>query len=474
MHTPVADMGFYNFIDSHILLPVADILYGSSVHTRIKEFRKYDSIPRTGIISLQNNKLQRLIRHCYENVPYYTKLFDRLGLKPEDIQTREELIRLPILTKQMIRDNYSDLIPKNIPSSRLIKCSTGGSTGTPLQFCKDAQEWSGQKAATLRAWEWYGLHLGDKIFSLGGNSIVKKKKKFSYKNIYDEIIMRNFKRSSADVTDEEMQKHYDFLMKLKPKAIRGYGSSLYIFARFIERMNLPVCPITVVLTTGEVLVPEYRRKIEQVFRAPVYDEYGAGDGGILSHECPQRDGLHIEESLCVIEITDKDGNVLPDGQVGFVTTTDLENYAFPFLRYHVGDMAYIKPDACPCGRSSRRFGEIMGRAGRLVYNKQGVPISPTMLPIMMYPDLDYHKFENQVLYNMIDKFQIRQDKDGDIHILLKMKDKADEDPTKYSFVITNYRNHFIGSEVSLTFVDEIPVLPSGKEDYCVSEYDYKV
>ena len=466
-------MGFYNILDSKLLLPVADKIYGSAVHTRLKEFRNYDSMSREETESLQSEKLRKLVRHCYENVPYYTKLFERLGLMPEDIQTRADLVKLPILTKQIIRDNYDDLIPRDMPSSRLIKCSTGGSTGMPLQFCKDAKEWSGQKAATLRAWEWYGLHLGDKIFSLGGNSIVKKKKKFSYKNVYDEVIMRNFKHSSADVTDEGMQKHYESLMKLKPKAIRGYGSSLYIFARYIEKKHLPVCPIKVVLTTGEVLVPEYRRKLEQVFNAPVYDEYGAGDGGILSHECPQKDGLHIEGALCVIEITDKAGNVLPDGQVGYVITTDLENYAFPFLRYQVGDMAYIKPGTCPCGRQSRRFGEIMGRAGRLVYNKQGVPISPTMLPIMMYPDLDYHKLENQELYNKIDKFQIRQDRQGDIQVLLKMKNKTDEAPAMYDYLISNYRNHFMGSDVSLSFVDEIPVLPSGKEDYCVSEFEYK-
>ena len=464
-------MGFYNFIDRNILLPLGDLIYGSTVRSRLVEFRRYDQLSQDKIKDLQDKKLEKLILHCYKNVPYYTKLFDRLGIKPEDIKTRTDLTKLPVLTKQIIRDNYDDLMSTDIPASRLIKCSTGGSTGTPLQFCKDAKEWSGQKAATLRAWEWYGLQLGDKIFSLGGNSIVKKKKKFSYKNIYDEVIMRNFKHSSADVTDEGMQKHYESLMKLKPTAIRGYGSSLYIFARYIEKNQLPVCPIKVVLTTGEVLVPEYRRKLEQVFQAPVYDEYGAGDGGILSHECPQRDGLHIEESLCVIEITDKVGNVLPDGQVGYVITTDLENYAFPFLRYQVGDMAYIKPGDCSCCRQSRRFGEIMGRAGRLVYNKQGVPISPTMLPIMMYPDLNYHKLENQILYNKIDRFQIRQDKAGDIKILLKMKNKADEMAQMYDYIIMNYSSHFKGSEVTLYFVDEIPTLPSGKEDYCVSEFD---
>ena len=463
-------MSLYNILDQCLFLPIGDLVYGSGVHRRLKEFRAVDNMPRKEIFIIQNEKLRKLIRHCYDNVPYYTALFKRLGLTPDDIQSGQDLQKLPVLTKQIIREHYEDLFASNINTKRVIRCSTGGSTGTPLQFCKDAAEWSGQKAATLRAWEWYGLHLGDKIFSLGGNSIVKKKKHFSLKNLYDTIIMRNFKHSSADVTDEGMRRHYESLMKLRPAAIRGYGSSLYIFARYIERFRLPVCPIKVILTTGEVLVPEYRRKLEEVFQAPVYDEYGAGDGGILSHECPRQDGLHIEETLCFIEITDKDGKVLPDGEPGFVTTTDLENYVFPFLRYQVGDLAYLRKDRCPCERASRVFGEVLGRAGRLVYNKQGVPISPTMLPIMMYPDLDYHKIESQILYNKIDRFQIRQDEQGDIRILLKMKKKEDEDHEMFSFIKTNYENHFTGSAVSISFVDDIPRLPSGKEDYCVSEF----
>ena len=466
-------MSLYNFIDKHILLPVGDLIYGSCIHRKLKEFRCNDKLTRERILEIQNEKIRKLVFHCYENVPYYRDVFTSRGLKPSDIQTGEDLYKLPILTKQIIRDHYNELFATNADAKRIIKSSTGGSTGTPIQFSKDAKEWSEQKAATLRAWEWYGLRLGDKIFSLGGNSIVQKKNPFSLKNLYDMIIMRNIKHSSADVTDEGMMAHYKSLMKLKPKAIRGYGSSIYILARFIEKEHLPICPLKVILTTGEVLVPEYRRKMEEVFNAPVFDEYGAGDGGILSHECTLRDGLHIEETLCYIEITDKKGNVLPDGTPGFVTTTDLENYVFPFLRYHVGDMAYIKPGECTCGLKSRRFGEVLGRAGRLVYNKQGVPISPTMFLFMMYPDLDYKKPENKILYNKIDKFQIRQDKDGDIQILMKMKDKADEDKDIYDYVRINYMKHFIDSSVFLFFVDEIPTLPSGKEDYCVSDFVYQ-
>ena len=92
--------------------------------------------------------------------------------------------------------------------------------------------------------------------------------------------------------------------------------------------------------------------------------------------------------------------------------------------------------------------------------------------MMFYPNLDYHNREYQKRYYKIDRFQIRQDKQGDILILLKLKDPS-EPHEQFNYIIDNYRNHFVGSEVTLRFVDEIPTLPSGKEDYCVSEYEYK-
>jgi len=465
-------MTLYNILDRYVFLPLGDMVYGSCVVAKLKEMRRNDHLTEEEIRNLQNAKLKKLVKHCYDTVPYYTHLFDKLGIKPEQIQTREDLKILPVLTKQIIRENYNDFFSTAVDPKRLRHKSTGGSTGTPLSFCSDSEEWSSWKASTLRAWEWYGLNLGDKIFSLGGNSINQRKHFFSLKGLYDRIIMRNHKFSSADVSDECMQRHYETMMKIKPTAIRGYGSALYILARYIERNNLPVCPIRVVLTTGEVLVPDYRRKLQEVFHAPVYDAYGAGDGGILSHECPKHEGLHITEEACIIEITDMEGNLLPDGEIGQVCTTDLDNYAFPFLRYLVGDMAYLKKEKCSCGRSSRLIAEVMGRNGRLVYNKQGVPISPLMLWVMMYPHLNYHEVEHQNVYSKIEKFQVRQNKLGDIDILLKLYDK-NEPHEQFDYVLTNFRNHFVGSKVELKFVDEIPTLPSGKEDYCVSEYEYK-
>lgn len=464
-------MNLYNFVDKNLLLPLGDIVYGSNISAQWRRLKQSEFLTELELHELQDKKLRKLIDHCYSSVPYYNDLFCKLNITPKDIQCREDLCKLPVLTKQIIRDNYKSLFSTAVDKRYRKAASTGGSTGTPLLFCTDKREWSLQRAATLRAWESYGIHIGDRIFSLGGTSVTNKRGTISQKGLYDLVIMQNYKYSSSEVDDASQEEHLQAFKRLRPRVVRGYGSSLVIFARYIKKVGFHPKSIKAVLTTGEVLMPNYRKELEEVFQAPVYDAYGAGDGGIVAHECPYRNGLHLSEELCIIEITDKNGGLLPDGQVGFVTTTDLENYAFPFLRYHVGDMSYIKSEPCSCSRHSRQLGEVMGRAGKLLYNKQGVPISPTLLPIMLYPNLDYHSSENQILYNQIDRFQIRQDKFGDIRILLKMKSPQTDTPLKND-IIKNYMNHFVGSNVTLELVDYIPVLPSGKEDYCVSEYEH--
>lgn len=465
-------MSLYSKINRTILIPLADKVMHRGLAAEWKLMDRMDMAPEEELMGLQTQRLQQLMQHCYHHVPYYHNLFDSLGIKPEEIQTREDLKRLPVMTKQTVRDHYNELISDDAARRSHQNASTGGSTGTPMQYKKDSQAWSMQWASNFRGWEWWGFQVGEKLFTLGGNSLVKKRKVFTPKDIFDLVIMRNMKRSSADVSDEAMQAHYEALMRWKPKAIRGYGSSLVILARYIEKKQLPVCPIKVIFTTGEILMPEYRETLERVFQCPVMDGYGAGDGGIDAQECNPYHGMHLAEERCVVEIVDKDGNSVPDGEIGYVISTDLGNYVFPFVRYQVGDMAYIQKEKCPCGRASRVIGKVIGRAGKLLYNKAGVPISPTMLPIMLYRDNDYHTEANCVIYNKIDKFQIRQDAQGDIRILLKLKYK-NEDKKQFEYCVTNFENHFVGSKVSLEFVDEIPTMPSGKEDYCVSEYKYE-
>jgi len=465
-------MSIYSVIDRKILIPLGDRLKGRNLHGAFAEALQTEWLSEDRLRELQNEKLRRLVRHCYENVPYYRRVFTERKLRPEDIRDREDLAKLPVLTKQLIREHYQELCAEDIRLRPCLEGSTGGSTGTPMRFLEDLETWNKTRGLNLRGWTWAGFHVGEKLFTLAGNSLVDSKenrRKMRVKNLYDRLIMRNLKRDCTDITPEAMAEHYRAMMKYRPAGIRGYASSLYFLARYIEQNQLPVCPVKVVFTTGEKLHPKYRDKIQQVFKAPVFDAYGASDGGLTAHECAMHEGLHLGEEHCVVEIVDREGRPLPDGEIGQVLSTDLNNYAFPFLRYQLGDLAYIRKERCSCGRSHRLLGEVVGREGRAIYNKQGRPYSSIVIDNMMFRNLDIHSEESQRLYEKMDRFQIRQDSNGDLRILIKPVD-AGEPLSTFEYIKDNFQTYFPESRVELLFVEEIPPLPSGKEDYCVSEY----
>lgn len=466
-------MSLYSLLDQKIIIPLADRLKGRNLTGEIRFLSSTEWLSEKDLYDLQCKKLRQLIEHCYNNVPYYRKVFDSLGLIPEDIQSREDLSKLPILTKQIIKDNFADLVSLDLSSRRSIDGSTGGSTGTPMRFKEDVNSWNRLRALTFRGWRWADFNLGERLFTLAGNSLVKKNTqslKWLEKNLYDRIVIRNEKHNCTDLTPKALYGYYRAMMRYKPAAIRGYASSIYFLAKYIEQNSLSTCPIKAVFTTGEKLHPTYRYKIQQVFHAPVFDGYGASDGGVSAQECYMHEGLHIGEEHCIIEIVDSAGNVVPDGEIGHVISTDLNNYVFPFIRYKVGDLAYIKKTLCSCGRKHRLLGEVIGREGRAIYNKQGRPYSSIVLDNMMFKDLDIHTEECQRLYERIEQFQIRQDKKGDLTILIKPV-KPDEVLTTFSYISDNFHLFFPESEVEIKLVDHIPPLPSGKEDYCYSEYE---
>ena len=465
-------MSLYSILDRKFILPLAEKLEGRNLTGELAMALKTQWLSEADLLELQNTKLQKLIHHCYENVPYYRRLFDNLNLTPYDIKTRSDLVKIPILTKELIKEHYEELVSNDISKRKHIENSTGGSTGTPMRFKLDINTWNKLRGVNFRGWTWAGFNIGEKMFTLAGNSLVKKNtagKKLLIKNIYDNIIMRNKKHDCTDITPEALESHYKAMMKYKPQSIRGYASSLYFFARYIEKNNLPICNIKVIFTTGEKLHPKYRYKIQQVFHAPVFDGYGASDGGVAAHECYMHEGLHIAEEHCIIEIVDNSGTIVPDGEIGHVITTDLNNYTFPFLRYKVGDLAYIKKNLCSCGRKHRLLGEVIGREGRAIFNKQGRPFSSIVIDNMMFKDLDIHSEKSQRLYEKMDRFQIRQDKNGDIRILIRPVNPKEPIST-FQYIKDNFIFYFPDSDIDIILVDDIPPLPSGKEDYCVSEY----
>lgn len=136
-------MNLKKLIYKELFLNLSDLITGQSVYSKFKFLQKSDSWTKQQIIDFQNNKLKQLIFHAYNYVPYYHDLFDNLSLKPNDIKTKEDLNKLPILTKAIIKkEGISRFTSTKYPKSKTVKMSSSGSTGEPLFYLTTKEAYS--------------------------------------------------------------------------------------------------------------------------------------------------------------------------------------------------------------------------------------------------------------------------------------------------------------------------------------------
>lgn len=143
-------MSIYSIIDRKVIIPLGDKIKGRNLHGEFADALKTQWLSEEGLARLQNDKLQRLLKHAYLNVPYYTRVFNELGLMPQDIKSRADLAKLPILTKEIIKEYHDELISKDIDNRQAIDGSTGGSTGTPMRFKEDMNTWNKLRGLNFR------------------------------------------------------------------------------------------------------------------------------------------------------------------------------------------------------------------------------------------------------------------------------------------------------------------------------------
>ena len=305
---------------------------------------------------IQNYKLKKLIHYAYNNVPYYTNVMNSYGIKPNHIQSQKDLVLFPILTKKIIKENFSCLLSTKIRSLRPVRKITGGSTGVPLQYLITRGVESVSWGSIWRAWNVGGYSPGDKVVVLAGDSIIGRGIR---RSIYHRL--NNWICLGISVLDEDHLKYmYDMIKKTSCKLIYAYPTPLFVLAQYMKQHNLAL-KVGHIVTTSEMLFPDQRNIIEHVFNCKIYDLYGANDGGVLGFECEYFNGYHLAMEKCITEIVDSSGQIARDSTVGDVILTDLENYAMPFIRYEVGDRGAISNVPCKCSRGLNRLELMCGR-----------------------------------------------------------------------------------------------------------------
>ena len=351
------------FILLKIVIPIVDMMMGMKIKYWYREIKRLNSLSRDEITEWQNRQFRDLIRFAYEHTVYYKEVIDKSGYSIDDFTSTKDVCRLPILTKEIIRQRYSDIIPDNITKIPHRKRSTGGSTGEPLRFIIDENTWGYVTAAKIHAWKTTGFHYGEPFLSFGSTSLFRVNKKKRLHDIYYKL--RNaIALNGMNMEDSICRKYLEIARKKRVKYIYGYASSIYILASYVKKHNVKY-KLNAVFTTSEVLTPEYRQVIEEAFGTKVMDCYGAHDGGITAFEIQRGSYFVGYNTFCEVE---------NPSEISTLYCSNLIDFAFPMLRYEVGD-AVVMDNSANTHYNGQIIKKIEGRTGDIIRLKNGHTIT---------------------------------------------------------------------------------------------------
>jgi phenylacetate-coenzyme A ligase PaaK-like adenylate-forming protein len=290
----------------------------------------------------QLRDVRALLAHAETLVPYYRALFRNLGVRSQDIRDWDDFSRLPILTKDIIREEERNLIREDVPVEKLQKHFSGGSTGVPLKFFRSREYMVNSDAGTYRNLEQCGWRPGEMVaFFWGGSDKLYAMSKPEFEA--RQFIRRMYQFDPFFAGEKDMEKWVQIFARIRPRVILGYASTIAMFAFFLERHGQKIGGVKGAFTTAEKLYKPQREVIERVFGCKVFDSYGSSEVQNIAAECTLGK-MHINADYVVLEEDRMEG----DGPRPFLVTS-LQNYSMPFIRYRNEDCGYLSSDKCTCG-----------------------------------------------------------------------------------------------------------------------------
>lgn len=329
---------------------------------------------------IQNEKIVKQVKHVYENVPYYRNLMDKKGVKPEDIQSTDDICKLPFLSKDDLREAYPyGLLGTDLKNIIRIQ-STSGTTGkrvVAFYTQNDIDLWEeccaravvaagGSKEDVCQVCYGYGLFTGGA--GLNGGS--------------QKVGCMTLPMSSGN-TDRQIQ----FMMDLGSTILCCTPSyAAYIGEALAEQGYKPEDnKLKAGIFGAEPWTEEMRREIEKSLGIKAYDIYGLTEtsGPGVAFECEAQTGMHINEDHFYAEIIDPEtGEVLPEGAKGELVFTSLDKEGFPLLRYRTKDICILSREKCPCGRTHVKMTKPLGRSDDMMIIR-GVNVFPSQIETVL-------------------------------------------------------------------------------------------
>ena len=422
--------------------------YGRDFHQFLNEYEARTSWSCRQLCEMRDEKLRTIVCYCAEMVPFYRSLFKDRGIKPADIHGVEDLKAIPVLTKEMVKQNGTDMLSDAVPKCSRVMVHTSGTTGSGLQFASTDRALSVQWAVWWRYRRLHKIAIDTWCGYFGGRSIVplsQEKPPFWRYNRPGRQIMF----SGYHMNPDNMGAYIGELGRQRPPWLHGYPSLLAWLAGFIldSKAELDYKP-TWITTGAENLLPQQSALIEQAFGVRPIQHYGMAEAVANISEWP--DGkLRVDEDFAYVEFLPN-----PDGPGFKIIGTSLSNPATPLLRYDTGDIAELEEPQDPAAPGGRVVKRIDGRQEDYIVLKNGAKLGR----------MD-HIFKD---LTAIREAQLYQKTPGKIEIRVVKGigyGKVDED-----MLLKEFRKRVGGdTELHVVYLDSIPRTKSGKLRFVISD-----
>ena len=350
---------------------IKDFAYPMTIWRLRRTLERTQWLPPEELEAYQAARLRRTISHAFHHVPYYRELFDRHGLRPDDLKTAKDLKRLPVLSKDDVRRAGDRLHAKNLGRYHPKPHTTSGTTGKPLKFLLDKESNSLEFVYYWRHWSWAGYRLGDRIAEVITGFFLRRP------GLNDAVSawqphLRRLVLNSAMLSVRGVRDMAKEIRRRRPRFIKGMASTLYYLSVCLEEAGIRDIRFKAAFSTGEILSPGRREKITSMLHCPVLDSYGHMERTVAICECPAG-GYHLNSDYGVLELDGTRRSEALGTVIGRSVGTSLYNYAMPLIRFDIGDLIemYRDPVQCRCGRTLPLVKSIRGRTQDVLTTPDG-------------------------------------------------------------------------------------------------------
>ncbi|MCX6827527.1 MAG: hypothetical protein NTV06_09750 [candidate division Zixibacteria bacterium] len=365
------------------------------------------------------------------------------------------------LTELQFQGDKEQIRAKNYSEAMLVPNKTGGSTGSPLFFYLDKDRLFSRQAATFRHNHWAGWDIGTRTaFLWGHRGDLSETMKMKWKaKLRNKFLDRNIVMDTSSITRDKLINFKLLLKQKRPDIYIAYANSMYLFARFLkETGSSDYHRPKAIITSAEVLAPEQRKLIENIFECKIFDRYGSRETSVIASECEKHSGLHICAETFLVEFI-KDNKPVGAGQLGKIVITDLLNYGMPFIRYQIEDAGVPSSEPCSCDRGLPLMKMAAGRMTDFLVTPDGRIISGAALTIYLIANAP----------GVAQAQLIQERKDEIVFKIVRGDTFGDQSLRFFETEIPK----FFGAAIKYSFeyVDYIPLESSGKYRFSMSKVD---